>query len=51
MTEKVAGLRLGNNILRKKQGKVAYITPKWWDPFPNPAYVEASVHQAAFFFI
>jgi len=39
----------GNSLLRKKQGKAAYNTPKWWDPFPEPAYAGALVHLAALY--
>jgi len=33
--------------LCKKHGKAAYNTPKWWDPFPDPAYAGALVHRVA----
>jgi len=39
----------GNNLLCKKQGKAGYNTPKWWDPFSDPAYAGALVHRDAFY--
>jgi len=33
---KITGSSFRNNLMCKKQGKAAYNTPNWWDPFSDP---------------